>query len=93
MNVLTEAMAMQVEIDTLNGPSESVTTAKQSASQAVDADGSMPTTPRELAQLRQLVRSLVCVHPQKDLVLKMLHSDGYIEYCPHCMRVTDIWEA
>jgi hypothetical protein len=51
-----------------------------------------PCTDRELAQLRQIARSLVCVHPENDRLVKMLHSDGYIEYCPHCMRITDIYE-
>jgi hypothetical protein len=52
----------------------------------------IPITSRELAQLRQIVRGLVCVHPQKDLIIKLLRDDGYVEYCPHCMRVTDIFE-
>ena len=51
-----------------------------------------PFASRELAQLRQIARSLVCVHPENDRLIKMLHSDGYIEYCPHCMRITDIYE-
>jgi len=51
-----------------------------------------PCTDRELAQLRQIARLLVCVHPENDRLVKMLHSDGYIEYCPHCMRITDIYE-
>ena len=78
-----------------------MTTAKQSAFPAVDsvqgdAAGSgldsKPIGSRELAQLRQIVRSLKCVHPQADLIIKLLRDDGYIEYCPHCMRVTDIFE-
>lgn len=78
-----------------------MTTAEQSVCQAVDSapddaagsgPDSKPIVSRELAQLRQLVRSLVCVHPQRDLIIKLLRDDGYVEYCPHCMRVTDIFE-
>ena len=85
----------------VQGKSESVTTAEQSVCQAVDSapddaaenmQNSTPISPREIGQLRQLVRSLVCVHPQRDLIIKLLRDDGYVEYCPHCMRVTDIFE-
>lgn len=79
-----------------------MTTAKHQSSQAVDSapDDAAEVTqnftaisPREPGQLRQLVRSLVCRHPQQDLIIKLIRDDGYIEYGPHCMRVTDIWEG
>lgn len=51
-----------------------------------------PTPARRCAQIKHQLRLAQCVHPEKSLVIKILYSDGYIEYCTDCDKVTSIWE-
>ena len=51
-----------------------------------------PTPARRCAQLRQQIRLAACIHPEKSLIIKLLHSDGYIEYCSDCDKVTSIYD-
>lgn len=77
----------------MNASSESGTADSTDTSSDTLKATATPCTNRELAQLRQIARSLVCLHPQQDLRIRLLDSGGgYIEWCPHCMRVTDLWE-
>lgn len=51
-----------------------------------------PTPARRCAQLRQQIRMAGCEHPECYLRILLLNSDGYIEYCTNCDKVTSIWE-
>lgn len=51
-----------------------------------------PSLARKCAQLKQKIREAKCEHIEKDLRIVLLNSDGYIEYCTNCMKVTDIYE-
>ena len=77
----------------MNASSESGTEESTDTSSSMKQTTVTPCTNRELAQLRQIARSLVCPHPQQDLRIRLLDSGGgYIEWCPHCMRITDLFE-
>lgn len=51
-----------------------------------------PSLALENARLKQKIREAKCEHSEKDLRIVLLNSDGYIEYCINCMKVTDIYE-
>lgn len=47
---------------------------------------------RKCAQIKQRLRLARCIHPEKSLVIKLLFSDGYIEYCSDCDKVTSVYD-
>lgn len=51
-----------------------------------------PSLALQCARLKQKIREAKCEHDEKDLRIVLLNSDGYIEYCINCMKVTDIYE-
>lgn len=55
-------------------------------------DTQPPSTARQNACLKQLIRDAKCIHPERSLRILLLNDDGYIEYCTECMRVTSLWE-
>ena len=57
-----------------------------------DSQNDQPSDGRRCACLKQQIRLAKCIHPEKSLVIKLILSDGYIEYCSDCDKVTSIWE-
>jgi len=51
-----------------------------------------PSLALENARLKYKIREARCEHIEKDLRILLLNSDGYIEYCINCMKVTDLYE-
>jgi len=51
-----------------------------------------PSIARQNAQLRQQVKLSRCVHPEQSIIIRLLHDDGYIEYCSDCDKVLSIYE-
>lgn len=56
-------------------------------------DTQPPSTARQNACLKQLIRDAKCSHPERSLRILLLNDDGYVEYCTECMRVTSLWGA
>ena len=52
----------------------------------------VPTPARRCAQIKNRLRLAECVHPEKSLIIRLLRSDGYIEYCSDCDKVTDLYD-